>query len=121
MISMRNIKNFTHFIKLITSAGAFLISVIPMSCQQYQPSGMIENKEYDKKLFHMLDHDVPVIGVEELNKNIDTYQLLDVRTSEEYEISHIQGALNVDYDNFEVNAVSQIDEASPIVVYCSVG
>ena len=48
--------------------------------------------------------------------------LLDVRSAEEYEAGHVDGAVNVLYTQVLYNAEELIpDKATPIVVYCSAG
>lgn len=65
---------------------------------------------------------VPYITVAELAGN-DQYLILDAREKEEYNVSHIPGALWVGYDSFttkNLGTVSQQADTS-LVVYCSVG
>jgi rhodanese-related sulfurtransferase len=46
--------------------------------------------------------------------------LLDVRTEEEYAVSHLRGAMRVDPERPEVSELP-IPEAATVVVYCSIG
>jgi len=46
--------------------------------------------------------------------------ILDVRTKEEFEVSHLDGALRTDPDHPEIAAL-HLSGDSPVVVYCSVG
>ena len=46
--------------------------------------------------------------------------VLDVRSSEEFEVSHIRGAVRVDPEQPDLDALQLRDDA-PIFVYCSVG
>ena len=50
-------------------------------------------------------------------------QLIDVRTSEEFNESHINGAVNIDFkqDSFLENVTSTVDKARPVAVYCRSG
>jgi len=45
--------------------------------------------------------------------------LLDVRTAEEFAVSHLRGAVRVDPDRPDLGAIP--DDERPVVVYCSVG
>ena len=45
--------------------------------------------------------------------------LLDVRTPEEFAVSHLRGAVRVDPDQPDLDAVPR--DGRPVVVYCSVG
>lgn len=50
------------------------------------------------------------------------YQLIDVRTPEEYSEGHISGALNIDWngDEFE-SEMNQLDKSIPVYIYCRSG
>lgn len=54
----------------------------------------------------------------EIMKDHD-YIIIDVRTKEEYEESHIKGAINIPYN--EINKDSNIDKDKIIFVYCRSG
>jgi rhodanese-related sulfurtransferase len=47
--------------------------------------------------------------------------LLDTRSYKEYEISHIDSAIWVGYDSFDLSHLDGIDKDKKLVVYCSVG
>ncbi|MEO2267030.1 rhodanese-like domain-containing protein [Pseudoalteromonas sp. YIC-656] len=47
-------------------------------------------------------------------------QLLDVRSSEEYQQGHIKGAINISFDVISEHA-AKLDKEQPIVVYCRSG
>ncbi len=47
--------------------------------------------------------------------------LLDARQKSEFEVSHLQGARYVGYDDFDLSAVKDIPKNTILVVYCSVG
>jgi rhodanese-related sulfurtransferase len=51
-----------------------------------------------------------------------TLQLVDVRTPEEYNSGHIQGAVNYNIadPNFGAN-LDKLDKTKPVLVYCAVG
>jgi len=49
-------------------------------------------------------------------------QLIDVRTPKEYELGHLQNALNIDWNGSEFETqVSKLDKAKPVFVYCLSG
>lgn len=60
------------------------------------------NKDYIKKL--MEEHE---------------YIIVDVRTEDEYEESHLVGAINIPYD--EINEYINLDKGKVIFVYCKSG
>ncbi len=49
----------------------------------------------------------------------DNYIIVDVRTKEEYEESHIKGAINIPCD--EINENIKLDKSKTIMVYCKSG
>ena len=51
----------------------------------------------------------------------DAPQLLDVRSQEEYGVSHLPGALRIDYRMPLSGGFDALDPLRPIVVYCSAG
>jgi rhodanese-related sulfurtransferase len=50
-------------------------------------------------------------------------QLLDVRTPEEYDLGHIEGAFQADWNNFEQfkERTASLDKHKPVYVYCLAG
>lgn len=77
----------------------------------------------DLKLDTLLSHSVPMVYENELTQILAQKKiiLLDTRTKEEYEVSHINGADFVGYDTFTPDMVKNLDKSRLIVVYCSVG
>lgn len=53
---------------------------------------------------------------------LDEIQLVDVRTSEEFNAGHIEDAINIDVNqsNFKTK-VSRLDKSKPVLVYCRSG
>ena len=47
------------------------------------------------------------------------YVIVDVRTKEEYEISHVKGAINIPYDEIDEN--TDLPKEKTIFVYCKSG
>ncbi|MBA4055669.1 MAG: rhodanese-like domain-containing protein [Marivirga sp.] len=80
--------------------------------------------DFDKKLKSLYKNTVPLIHAEELAKKIngnDKIILLDTRSLEEFQVSHLPHALFLDYDKFNSKSVIPVDKNAAIVVYCSVG
>lgn len=83
-----------------------------------------QTKDYKEKLESMYNYTVPMIYSSELAKQLNAEQstvILDIRSYEEYHVSHLKGAIEIDYDNFEEKDVAKIPLDSEIIVYCSVG
>lgn len=66
---------------------------------------------------------VPYITVEELKNAYSNTIILDARELSEYNVSHLQNAIHVGYDNFDISEVkTQVENSEvKIVVYCSIG
>jgi rhodanese-related sulfurtransferase len=68
---------------------------------------------------------VEQISTEELRLRLDSGPrapiLLDARTPDEFEVSHLKGALRVDPDGDLPGFVRALDRNRPVVAYCSVG
>ena len=83
-----------------------------------------QTKDYKEKLESLYNHTVPLINSEDLNEAIKqgkSMVLLDIRSDEEYAVSHLEGAKKIDYDDFEKKDVQDIPLDAVVVVYCSVG
>jgi len=47
--------------------------------------------------------------------------ILDSREYAEYDVSHLEGAKHIGYDNPDYAILNEIDKSKPIVIYCSIG
>lgn len=65
---------------------------------------------------------VPYISVEELATSAGAV-LLDTRSREEFEVSHLRNSIWVGYDHFNSDSILKAvpDKNKTVVVYCSVG
>lgn len=79
----------------------------------------VSDKAYDLLLSTLLSHSVPEISVAGLTSG--HFQILDARSSREFDVSHIPGATWVGYEEFSLDRLAGIDTQSPVAVYCSVG
>ena len=100
---------------------AFLVVISLVICQ----SGFAQ-----KSLRQLLDvynsHSVSYISVQGLKQRIannNAVAILDAREIDEYQISHIPGAIYVGYRDFskEQIGIDLAGKQTPIVVYCSLG
>jgi len=57
------------------------------------------------------------------NQIVNNVQLVDVRTSEEFNAGHIEGSINIDFKNEEVfyQSFQKLDKKNPVYVYCRSG
>lgn len=70
--------------------------------------------------------DVPQISTDSLASWLDddnrkTPVLIDVRKKQEFEVSHLDGAIHIDPDKKDYSAITSLPRDTPIVAYCSVG
>jgi rhodanese-related sulfurtransferase len=90
-----------------------------------QACAQTTEKAYHLMLKGMYKNTVPFIKANELDKQLLKPSakpvLLDTRTSEEFNTSHIKSARLTDPDNFSVGQLKGVAKDTPIVVYCSVG
>jgi len=79
-------------------------------------------KKLDRTLSVLNKESVPYIQVSKAILQ-DSLVFLDTRKFDEFEVSHLKGALWVGYDKFEPQKIidSIPDFNTPIVVYCSIG
>lgn|SRR5690606_16895246 len=81
----------------------------------------VSDNDFDKKLTTLLDFEVPLIGVDELQAKQGEVKIFDTREKEEYEVSHIPGAVHLGYDHFDEKILKNVPKDASIVLYCSVG
>lgn len=79
-------------------------------------------KTIEKTLERFNTGSIPYITINELKQRSD-FILLDTRKREEFEVSHLEKAVWVGFQQFELeNIQNKIpDTTAPIVVYCSIG
>jgi len=83
-----------------------------------------QTKDYKEKLESLYSHTVPLILSKDLANEIELKKplvLLDIRSTEEYHVSHLKSAKMIDYDHFKKKDVKDIPLNSQVIVYCSVG
>jgi rhodanese-related sulfurtransferase len=85
-----------------------------------QSSAQVQSSTYDFTLKNLLSHTVPEVSVAQLRMMKDVL-LLDAREWNEYQVSHIEQAKYVGYNQFEIRSLKSLDKKQKIVVYCSVG
>ncbi|MBK9255633.1 MAG: rhodanese-like domain-containing protein [Saprospiraceae bacterium] len=88
---------------------------------QFSKDASCQNARFDKKVDSYLSYSVPVISVDEAFRSKDNFVFLDAREKDEYNISHLPGAVYVGYDDFDIKKMNNILKDKKIVVYCSIG
>lgn len=94
------------FISALSFMGLSLVG-----CSQYE--------NFESMATNMASDEVPTVKPGEFD--LDTLVLLDSRAREEFEVSHIQGARYVGYNDFDISTIADIPRDQPILIYCSVG
>ena len=94
-----------------------------MSCRK-APSDWEKTKSWVRSEFP----DVEQVSAEDLRLRLDSGRpnrnapiVLDVRTADEYEVSHLRGAIRVDPDGDLPDFLRTLDHEASVVAYCSVG
>lgn len=80
----------------------------------------VADASYDMMLSTLLSHTVPEISVADAAADSNIV-FLDARAEGEFHVSHINNAIWVGYDDFQLARVSGIAKDASIIVYCSVG
>jgi rhodanese-related sulfurtransferase len=80
------------------------------------------NPKFDQLVDKYLDYSIPTISVADAFESKNKYTFLDAREKDEYNTSHIENAIHIGYDNFNIDSILQIipkDQA--LIIYCSIG
>lgn len=96
-----------------------LIILILFSLVAY--SQKIKQKSYHALINTMYKKEVPLIFADTLFENLSDFILLDTRTKSEFDVSHIENAVYIGYDDFDSKSIEDVQKDNNIVVYCSVG
>ena len=91
------------------------------ACTAQPTSTLVANPDFDQTIRSYIDFSVPIITVDELAENQDSYLLLDAREPDEYEVSHIAGAKYIGFKEFDPSSLQDVPKDKPIVLYCSIG
>lgn len=81
----------------------------------------VSNSAYNLLLKGLLNEEPPLIGVKDLVSRQKEYVLLDTRSLDEFNVSHIPDSKWVGYEKFDIGLLENIPRDQKIVCYCSVG
>jgi rhodanese-related sulfurtransferase len=81
----------------------------------------VQNPMFDKTIRKYLSFTIPVVSVDELRESPNHYILLDARKYEEYQVSHLPGAIWVGHHEFSEDRIDDLDKDQPVLLYCSIG
>jgi Rhodanese-related sulfurtransferase len=105
--SLRSIKYNNGYMKFKTLLFSLLATIVLAACCSDKSAiESLSAEEFELKL-----------------QKASNPQLVDVRTPDEFNESHIAGALNIDVNGaeFEESIVATIDKGKPVFVYCKGG
>ena len=118
-------KNFISMRLTYLTLFLFQLAFIQYACSQgpyFSDKQMCQDPSFDERVRKSLSFTVPVISVQHLKRNLDSYVILDAREKMEYEASHIPGAIFIGYNDFDMaNTLKRIPKSKEILVYCSIG
>ncbi len=80
----------------------------------------VDSASYDIMLSTLLSHSVNEISVDEAAVD-STAVFIDTRELAEYNVSHIEHAIWVGYDDFDANRLKDVEKNARLIIYCSVG
>ncbi len=96
-----------------------LLFQMKVSAQYEQP---VHNPVYALFLNTMYDNNSRTVTVQDYAANREDYALiLDTRPEAEFNVSHIEGAIRVGFEDFALEFVQDYPEDTKIMIYCSVG
>lgn len=96
----------------------YLLFLVLFFC--HSSMSQVKSSSYNTILKTMLSHEVSEITIEEASVK-ENVLFLDSRSKEEYNVSHIEGAVYVGYEDFDLSGMLDFDKESEIIVYCSIG
>ena len=93
--------------------------LVPVLCI-FSTTVKAQSIAYKALLTTLYDSKFPVLKPAQISE-LSTYQVLDTREKEEFEVSHLKDAAWVGYDTFPLQNVASLDKNKPVLVYCTVG
>ena len=106
-------------IKLFSLAGVSILLIFLVVTHLVAKQKVI-SKSFNTLLKTLLSHSVAELNITQVNPKVN-YIFLDAREKNEYNVSHIKGAIWVGYKTFNINSVKGFEKNKPIIVYCSIG
>ncbi len=86
----------------------------------FSAGAQVKSKAYNVMLKTLLSHTVDEVSVNDIKQDQDIIYL-DAREKKEFDVSKINNAIWVGYDDFNLSRMYGIGKDKKIIVYCSVG
>ncbi len=92
--------------RLLLTSLVVTLMVMTLSCQsQHNAVKQLEAEAFEQKL-----------------KQTNAYNLIDIRTPDEYRQGHLEHAVTIDYYSSDFkNQLSKLDKSKPLFYYCASG
>lgn len=107
-------------LKSLSAMKNFVVLLFLLLSLSSSAQSAVESTSYQLMLKTLLSHTVPEVSVEDVDLREEII-LLDAREKAEFELSHIEGAVWVGYDDFNMSRVKDLPKNKKVIVYCSVG
>ena len=113
--------------KLEIKLASTILLIIGLSITQFQcknPQKINPNfikVEFDNLADEVSNGNVPDISAKMVKMEKESFIILDCRGVNEYEISHIEKARRVGFDDFDLSVIEDIPKSVKIVTYCLIG
>jgi len=107
--------------KIICIIISIFNGVLIGSCQSKIQEPHCKNVLFNSLVKSSISGSIPTIDVEQLFKDGDKYLILDARELSEYQVSHINGAIHIGYENPDFKKLQYVEKNQAIAVYCSIG
>jgi len=105
--------------RLLYFAIGFLFIAIILLMAQRTNEREVKSSAYGFMLNRVLAHSVPEISVSDVDAS--QFVILDARELVEFNVSTIEGARWIGYEDFTMDRMEGVDKTSKILIYCSVG
>lgn len=80
----------------------------------------VSDQPFESMVHGLLKHTVPEIRPSEIS-DPRKYLILDAREKQEYDVSHLPGAIWVGFKDFTLARLPAVPRNAEVIVYCSVG
>lgn len=107
--------------RLASIIWIILLLAVSTVGQQSATAARCISPTFQSEIDSYLSGTVPTITVADAYPDRSRYTFLDAREIEEYGVSHIQDAIHIGYEDFDLKSLTAIDKDTPIIIYCSIG
>ena len=123
LFEVKKFKKVKHANRLKTILLLFIgLSFTQLQCQNSQKiNPNFSQVEFDKLADEVSNGNVPDISANRVKMEKESFIILDCRGVNEFEISHIEDARRVGFDDFDLSQLEDLPKSAKIVTYCTVG